>query len=143
MLLALGLGSSPALTIFQVGILALVPLAFVTGVLLGGFARTGELDELAEWLGSRGARPDVQAAVARALGDPSVRLAHRFGEEWVDGNGLPIELPTPQAGDAQHAEHADSASQAEPASQADLPPMPPMPPMPATPWRSSSSTGAR
>ncbi len=95
-----GVIGSPLLDAFQIGVLVLVPIAFLTGVLLGGFARTGELDELAEWLGSRGARPDVQYAVARTLGDPSVRLAHRFGEGWVDANGMPIELPAAHADDA-------------------------------------------
>ncbi len=89
----LGLNSGPVVDLFQTVVLCLVPVAFVTGVLLGGFARTGELDELAEWLGSSGARPDLQYAVARTLGDPSVRLAHRFGEGWVDENGITVQLP--------------------------------------------------
>jgi signal transduction histidine kinase len=89
----LGLDFSPGVDVFQVVLLSLVPVAFVTGVLLGGFARTGELDELAEWLGSAGARPDVQQAVARALGDRNVRLGYRFGEGWVDAEGLPLQLP--------------------------------------------------
>lgn len=91
---ALGMYNAPVVDIFQTVILMLMPGAFVAGVLLGGFARTGELDELAEWLGSAGARPDVQYAVARALGDPSVLLSYRFGEGWVDADGLAVELPT-------------------------------------------------
>ena len=55
---AFGLNSRPVVDLFQTVVLCLVPVAFVTGV-LGGFARTGELDELAEWLGSSGARPDL------------------------------------------------------------------------------------
>ena len=95
-----GIIGTPALDAFQIGVLILVPVAFVTGVLLGGFARTGELDELAEWLGNRGPRPDIQYAVARTLGDPSVRLAHRFGDGWVDANGMPIELPSAHGDEA-------------------------------------------
>ncbi|MEO7234496.1 MAG: sensor histidine kinase [Lapillicoccus sp.] len=91
---ALGFGPQPVVDVIQISIIILVPVAFVTGVLLGGFARTGELDELAEWLGSAGARPDVQRAVARVLGDPSVRLGYRFGEGWVDADGVGMQLPT-------------------------------------------------
>jgi signal transduction histidine kinase len=91
---ALGFGPQPIVDLIQISLVSLVPVAFVTGVLLGGFARTGELDELAEWLGSAGARPDVQRAVARVLGDPSVRLGYRFGEGWVDADGVALPLPT-------------------------------------------------
>ncbi len=91
---ALGFGPQPVVDVIQISIIILVPVAFVTGVLLGGFARTGELDELAEWLGSAGARPDVQRAVARVLGDPSVRLGYRFGDGWVDEDGVAMQLPT-------------------------------------------------
>jgi hypothetical protein len=62
-------------------------------MLLGGFAQTGGLDELGEWLGATGSRPTLRDAVARTLGDPSVRLVYRFGEGWVDADGLPVALP--------------------------------------------------
>ena len=97
---AIGFAPSPVVDVFQIVILSLVPVAFVTGVLMGGFARTGELDELAEWLGSAGARPDVRNAVARALGDPSVQLGYRFGEGWVDADGIAVQLPASESGQA-------------------------------------------
>lgn len=89
---AVGIDSGAFVTIFQVTTLMLMPVAFLLGVLLGGFARTGELEELGSWLGAAGARPDLQHALARALGDPTVRLAYRFGEGWVDGNGSALDL---------------------------------------------------
>ena len=99
-LYAIGFAPSPVVDVFQIVMLSLVPVAFVTGVLMGGFARTGELDELAEWLGSAGARPDVRNAVARALGDPSVRLGYRFGDGWVDADGIAVQLPAAESGQA-------------------------------------------
>ena len=53
---------------------ALVPFVFAAGILYGGFARTGELDELAAWLGSQvhdeGSLRDVLAhALSRAVAE--------------------------------------------------------------------------
>jgi len=78
-----------------------VPLAFALGLLRGGFARTGEVDELAARLGfSDGGRPGVGAALAQTLGDPSLQLlfwAEALGRH-VDAAGTPTPLPTPGSG---------------------------------------------
>jgi signal transduction histidine kinase len=74
-----------------------VPIAFTLGVLRGGFARTGALEELGSWLGTTGTgRPDLRDALAHALGDGSVDLAFWVQEQesWVDASGSPVKLPT-------------------------------------------------
>ncbi|MBN9188583.1 MAG: ATPase [Microbacterium sp.] len=51
------------------------PLAFVLGMTRGGFARTGELEELGTWLGAAvTTKEPLAAALARALGDPTLDL---------------------------------------------------------------------
>ncbi|GAA1928560.1 hypothetical protein GCM10009775_20730 [Microbacterium aoyamense] len=56
-------------------VLAGVPIAFVFGLLRGGFPRTGGLEELGTWLGEASATDDRLAEVlSRALGDPSLAL---------------------------------------------------------------------
>lgn len=78
-----------------------VPLAFALGLLRGGFAQTGEIDELAVRLGlADGGRPAVGAALAQTLGDPSLQLlfwAAALGRH-VDAAGTPTSLPTPGSG---------------------------------------------
>lgn len=73
-----------------------VPIAFALGVLRGGFARTGALEELGAWLGATGAaRPGLVDALAHALGDSSVQIVFWMPEQetWVDSFGAQIELP--------------------------------------------------
>ncbi|WP_433800160.1 sensor histidine kinase [Actinomycetospora sp. CA-084318] len=80
---------------FQVSVLAGVPIAFATGVALGGFARTAAIEELGVWLGStERRRGEVGPALARVLGDPSLTLAFRSDDgAWVDGEGRPATIP--------------------------------------------------
>ncbi|MTD17200.1 sensor histidine kinase [Nakamurella sp. YIM 132087] len=73
-----------------------VPIAFSLAVLRGGFARTGEVQELATWLSAPSeSRPDVSAALASVLGDPSLRVVFHVPERsgFVDADGLTVELP--------------------------------------------------
>ncbi len=77
-----------------------VPVAFAFAVLLGGFARTGEIQELGAWLGTDGrARPGLTEAVAGTLGDPSVEVLFTGPPDglgavpFVDGAGAVVELP--------------------------------------------------
>lgn len=75
-----------------------VPIAFVIGLLYGGFPRTGGLDELGTWLGDASASGDrLSDALSQALGDPSLELFFRSDERGVfaDAEGKVI------------AEHAD------------------------------------
>ncbi|MGE0300046.1 sensor histidine kinase [Pseudonocardia sp.] len=80
----------------QLVVLAGVPVAFVAGILRGGFARTGEVEELAAWLGASGAdRPALGEALARALGDDSLEVVFWVPERgtYVDAAGAPLALP--------------------------------------------------
>jgi signal transduction histidine kinase len=96
------LGLSPITsTALQFIVLAGVPIAFALGVLRGGFARTGELEELSAWLGDTGgARPALVDALRRVLGDDSVELVFwlQESERWVDGAGASTTLPDPGSG---------------------------------------------
>jgi signal transduction histidine kinase/DNA-binding NarL/FixJ family response regulator len=91
------LGMSPeTLVVLQLVVLAGVPVAFVLGMLRGGFARTGEVEELAAWLGSSApARPGLTEALARALGDDSLELVFWVPEQrgYVDADGRAVTLP--------------------------------------------------
>ena len=84
----------------QVAAVAGVPVAFVLAMLRGGFARTVELQELGAWLGAQDdAQPTLQAALADALGDPSLMLAFWISDTaaYIDGAGREVRLPS--AGD--------------------------------------------
>ena len=93
--------SSAASDALQAVVLAAVPIAFSWAVLLGGFARTSELQELGAWLGAAaGNRPPLAKALANALGDDSVELAFWVAgrDAYVDGSGHPLVLPVPGSG---------------------------------------------
>ena len=71
----------------QMAVLAGVPVAFALGLLRGGFARTGELQELAAWLRADRSRPALEGALADALGDPSLELVLAPHEALATGSG--------------------------------------------------------
>jgi hypothetical protein len=81
----------------QVATIAGVAVAFLLAMLLGGFARTVELQELGAWLGADdSAQPTLQAALADALGDPSLVRAFWIEDNgsYVDADGQELQLPT-------------------------------------------------
>ena len=87
----------------QLAVLAGIPVAFAAVILLGGFARTGEIEELGVWLGADDhARPELRGALATALGDPSLELAFwdNPSAAYVDAAGSAIELPATGSGRA-------------------------------------------
>jgi len=87
------------LGVIQLGLSAVLPVAFLGGVLRGGFARTAELEELAAWLGGSGAaRPALRDALARAVGDRTLTLAFHVGEVWVGVDGVTVQRPEPGDG---------------------------------------------
>ncbi len=73
---------------------AAVPPAFVLGLLSGRLAREG-VGQLVLELGQAHAPGELREALARALGDPTLRLAYWLPEagSFVDLDGEPIELP--------------------------------------------------
>jgi signal transduction histidine kinase len=89
------LGASGVVTgTIQLVLLAGLPIAFLIGVLLGGFTRTGELEALSAWLGLSGApRSTVARAMASTLGDESLQVVYWSPERssFVDGSGTPVE----------------------------------------------------
>ncbi|MHA6513482.1 sensor histidine kinase [Tessaracoccus sp. Z1128] len=81
----------------QMAAIAGVPLAFLAASVLGSFAPTAEAEAIAAWLGSGPGRPPVREALAKALADPSVGVAYWVPEraEFVDSEGLPVDVPPP------------------------------------------------
>ncbi|MFF2277969.1 sensor histidine kinase [Agromyces sp. NPDC058126] len=81
----------------QLALIAGVAIAFSVGVLVGGFERTAELEELAAWLGTESGRESLRSAVARALGDPSVELVYWLPvrDGFVDERGVGVDRPDP------------------------------------------------
>jgi signal transduction histidine kinase len=89
-----GIGPNTVFGLQMAG-LAGVPAAFVSGILRGGFARSGELEELGVWLGStEGGRPGLRDALAATLGDPSLELLFWLPDGgYVSAAGEPVCLP--------------------------------------------------
>ena len=82
--------------ILQIVAVAGVPIAFTLALLRGGFARTGEIEDLGSWLSSAGpGRPSLETALARALGDDSARLSFWMPDRhgYVDANGHRADPP--------------------------------------------------
>jgi signal transduction histidine kinase len=74
----------------QLVVLAGIPVAFLLGVLLGGFGQTVEADALSAWLSIVGStRTAVEQALARSLGDDSLRVAYWSDDRqrFIDGQG--------------------------------------------------------
>lgn len=77
----------------QLMLMAGLPIAFLLGVLLGGFTRTTPLEALSEWLAIRGAsRPAVAQALAATLGDSTLRVAYwdSARQSFVDEHALAV-----------------------------------------------------
>jgi signal transduction histidine kinase len=88
-------------TAVQLGVVGLVPIVFVVAASRGGFDRTGDLVELAAWLGADDVeRPELRDALAATLGDPSVQVLFRVAGEdaLVDGLGFPVTVPVGAGG---------------------------------------------
>lgn len=94
-------GMSPTVAAtLQGAMLAIPAVAFAMAILVGGFSRTAEIQELSAWLGSDAGRPALGDALARALGDDSLQLAfwEPSGETYVDPEGRPFALPGADSG---------------------------------------------
>lgn len=80
----------------QPALLLVLPMTFLFGLLRGGFARAGEVRDLASRIAGAPIGPDeLRAAIAEALGDRSVTLAYWIEREgrYVDPHGRPTDLP--------------------------------------------------
>jgi signal transduction histidine kinase len=77
-------------TLFLIG---LAPLAFLAGLLQARLARAAVGDLFVE-LRANPAPADLRAALARALGDPSLELVYWLSEyeRWADVDGRPVSL---------------------------------------------------
>lgn len=91
----------------QVLLLTVVPVAIGYAMLSGGFARTGDVQELGAWLSIAGdSREALQSALASTLGDPSVRLAFWSDETgtFVDDQGRSVSVGERDGGGAVDVE---------------------------------------
>jgi signal transduction histidine kinase len=84
---------NPVVMLSLVG-LAAIPVAFLVGLLRSRLARAG-VSDLVLALRRATDPSDVQAALARALGDPALVLAYWLPDEqrYVSAEGGPVELP--------------------------------------------------
>jgi signal transduction histidine kinase len=75
--------------------LALVPYLFLAGLARDRMLRGRGLGGLVRRLGASLGRGELRAALADALGDPSVELAYWLPDsrQYVDAEGRPVELP--------------------------------------------------
>ena len=75
--------------------LALVPFAFLAGVLRSRAAAAAGMRELVTRLGDPRERTGLRDALADALADPSLALAYWLPDrrEYVDADGRPVEIP--------------------------------------------------
>ncbi len=90
----LGLGAT-TLGAIQAAGLAVLPFVFAAGVLRGGFTRTGDLEDLAAWLGSRGqVDGSVRDLLTSTLGDPSLEVlfSRPSTGRLIDGDGRAASL---------------------------------------------------
>jgi signal transduction histidine kinase len=82
--------------VLQISALGGIPIAFAAGILRGGFARSGEIDELRAWFETHdGSRLRYRQALVSALGDASLQLLFWLPEvaEYFDASGQPTTLP--------------------------------------------------
>jgi signal transduction histidine kinase len=82
--------------------LAIVPFAFLAGLLRSRVAAAGAVSELVVRLGAGGRSGALRDVLADVLGDPSLQLAFWLPErrEWVDAMGAAFVLPDEGSGRA-------------------------------------------
>ena len=105
LLISLAGGSSElidALFYASLPALALVPYLFLAGLARARMLRGRGLGRLVRTLGAALERGELRAALAEALGDPSVELAYWLPQtrQYVDAEGRPVELPGEASGRA-------------------------------------------
>jgi signal transduction histidine kinase len=83
-----------ALGVVQVAAFAAVPVAFLVGLLRSWLSRTTVAELIVE-LRSPLPPGGLRAALRRTLGDPSLELAYRVGDGYVDLDGRPVDVEEP------------------------------------------------
>jgi signal transduction histidine kinase len=92
--------ATDAVGLAATAVLAIVPLGFLVGLLRSRLARAAVGDLVLE-LDRQLAPGQLQAALARALGDPSLELAYRLPDGgYVGLDGRHVHLPGPRSGRA-------------------------------------------
>jgi signal transduction histidine kinase len=93
-------GLMEGLNLLGLVLLAVVPWAFLVGLLRSWVSRTGAVPELVERLSDAPAAGEMRTALADALGDPQLTVAYWLPESsrFVDSDGRPVELPLPGSG---------------------------------------------
>lgn len=89
------LGVDPVvIALVQLALIAGLPIAFLLGVMLGGFRRTTAIEALSAWLAIGGVtRPAVGRALATTLGDDSLKVVYWAPDRgsYVDEAGAEVE----------------------------------------------------
>lgn len=98
-----GLGGANAVSVIALLPLALVPYAFLAGMMRSRFTRVGAVNELVASLNAAPERRrNLREALADAFGDRSLALAYWLPEraQYVDAQGHHVALPDGEAGRA-------------------------------------------
>ena len=87
--------TSEALDALAIALLAAVPFGFLAGLARSRFTQVDRIAGLIAEVGQAPGPDTVRAALAEALGDPSVELAYWLPgpERFVDADGRPVALP--------------------------------------------------
>jgi signal transduction histidine kinase len=87
--------TTEALEAVSIALLAAVPFGFLAGLARSRFTQADRIAGLIAELGQAPGPDTVRAALAEALGDPSVELAYWLPEpeRFVDADGRPVVLP--------------------------------------------------
>ena len=92
----------------ELTVLALVPFAFLVGLLRSRFGRAEAVTSVVSRMGEGAGRTALRDALAEALGDPGLELAYWVPEtsSYVDSDGRPAALPEAGSGKfATEVEH--------------------------------------
>jgi signal transduction histidine kinase len=84
----------------ELTVVALVPFAFLVGLLRSRLGRAEAATSVVGRLGDAAGRTAMREALAEALGDPGLQVAYWVGEidSYVDADGDPVELPEAGSG---------------------------------------------
>lgn len=106
-----GIGAGPLVPgVIQLALIAGLPIAFLLGVLRGGFRRTTPFEALSAWLAIGSAdRPAVAHALATTLGDDTLRVLYAASDsrDVTDHEGVPVDAEPAAPGRGRIDVHVD------------------------------------